>query len=160
MRKILSKHHFTSTALLFFIIGIFSNVGLFGSNAMAASIMKIGMKEEPKTLNIWLARDRWSLRVLSHIYQPLYYRDPKTLERVPWLAEALPVYDAGTLSYTVKLRPAKWSDGSELTSEDVAFTGNLIKEFNAICSLYVLICSFFNLFNLAFICSSKYINAL
>jgi ABC-type transport system substrate-binding protein len=96
---------------------------------MAASIMKIGMKEEPKTLNIWLARDRWSLRVLSHIYQPLYYRDPKTLERVPWLAEELPIYDPATLSYTVKLRPAKWSDGSELTSEDVAFTGNLIKEF-------------------------------
>jgi ABC-type transport system substrate-binding protein len=39
------------------------------------------------------------------------------------------VYDPGTLSYTVKLRPAKWSDGSELTSEDVAFTGNLIRAF-------------------------------
>ena len=129
MRKILSKHHFTGTGLLFFMICIFGCVGLLGSNAMAANIMKIGMKEEPKTLNIWLARDRWSLRTLSHIYQPLYYRDPKTLDRVPWLAEALPVYDAGTLSYTVKLRPAKWSDGSELTSEDVAFTGNLIKEF-------------------------------
>jgi len=33
------------------------------------------------------------------------------------------------LSYTIKLRPAKWSDGSELTSEDVAFTGRFIKEF-------------------------------
>ncbi len=129
MRRILTKHHFTGTALLFFMIAIFGCVGLSGSNAMAASIMKIGMKEEPKTLNIWLARDRWSLRILSHVYQPLYYRDPKTLDRVPWLAEELPVYDAGTLSYTVKLRPAKWSDGSELTSEDMAFTGNLIKEF-------------------------------
>lgn len=129
MPRILNKHRFMFTTLLFFMMAIFGCAGLVDSNAMAASIMKIGMKEEPKTLNVWLASDRWSLRVLSHIYQPLYYRDPKTLDRVPWLAEGLPVYDEGTLSYTVKLRPAKWSDGSDLTSEDVAFTGNLIKEF-------------------------------
>ena len=29
----------------------------------------------------------------------------------------------------MKIRPAKWSDGSELTSEDVAFTGWMIKAF-------------------------------
>jgi peptide/nickel transport system substrate-binding protein len=110
-------------------IAIWGCVGLMNSNAMAGSLMKIGMKEEPKTFNVWLARDRWSLRVLSLIYEPLYYRDPETLDQIPWLAAEQPVYDPGTLSYTVKLRPAKWSDGTELTSEDVAFTGNLIKEF-------------------------------
>ncbi len=29
----------------------------------------------------------------------------------------------------MKLREAKWSDGSEITSEDIAFTARLIKEF-------------------------------
>ena len=129
MRRTLRKNRLKCLSALFLVIAILGCVVLFGSNVMAASIMKIGMKEEPKTLNIWLANDRWSLRVLSLIYQPLYYRDPDTLDRIPWLAEELPIYDPATLSYTVKLRPAKWSDGSELTSEDVAFTGNLIKAF-------------------------------
>ena len=129
MRRTLSENRFKCLSVLFLVIATWGCVALLGSNVMAANIMKIGMKEEPKTLNIWMARDRWSLRVLSFIYQPLYYRDPETLDQVPWLAEALPVYDQATLSYTVKLRPAKWSDGSELTSEDVAFTGQLIKAF-------------------------------
>jgi ABC-type transport system substrate-binding protein len=59
----------------------------------------------------------------------LYVRDPKTLEFVPWLAAEPAVFDEATLTYTVKMRPAKWSDGSDLTAEDVVFTANFIKEF-------------------------------
>ena len=116
-------------ALLFF-----SYVWFFGANvsipgAGAAHMLKVGLLEEPKTLNFWLASDRWSGRVLSLMYQRLYIRDPNTLELIPWLAESDPQYDETTLSYTVKLRPAKWSDGTAFTSEDVAFTGNVIQEF-------------------------------
>jgi len=89
----------------------------------------IGLLEEPKTLNVWLASDAWSTKVLSQIYQPLYIREPKTLNLVPWLAADKPVLDKDGLTYTVKMRPCKWSDGSELTSGDVAFTGQLIREF-------------------------------
>ena len=103
--------------------------GFSGSRANAAHILKIGLMDEPKTLNIWLAKDKWSGSVLSLMYQRLYIRDPDTLELIPWLAEKDPVYDESTVSYTVKLRQAKWSDGSEFTSEDVAFTGRLIIEF-------------------------------
>jgi len=97
--------------------------------AHADEDITIGLLEEPKTLNVWLASDAWSTKVLSQIYQPLYVREPKTLKLVPWLAAADPAYDPAALTYTVKIRPSKWSDGSELTSEDVAFTGNLIKAF-------------------------------
>jgi len=100
-----------------------------GSEANAADNLKIGLLQEPKTLNIWMAGDKWSGRVLSLMYQRLYIRDPDTLKLIPWLAEKDPVYDESTISFTVKLRPAKWSDGSEFTSEDVAFTGRLINEF-------------------------------
>jgi len=113
---------------VFTLICIISS-GFLGSRATAAHILKIGLMDEPKTLNIWLARDKWSGRVLSLMYQRLYIRDPDTLELIPWLAEKDPVYDESTVSYTVKLRQAKWSDGSDFTSEDVAFTGRLIKEF-------------------------------
>ena len=97
--------------------------------AASNGMLKIGVLEEPKSLNLWLATDAWSNRVLSLIYEPLFIRDPQTLKMVPWLAAEEPVYDAGKLTYTVKLRKAKWSDGSEFTADDVVFTGNLIKKF-------------------------------
>jgi len=118
-----------------FVLFILVGLGLWisplhpGYAARAEDRITIGLLEEPKTLNIWLATDAWSTKVLSQIYQPLYIREPKTLKQVPWLAAGDPVYDAAAMTYTVKLRPAKWSDGTDLTSEDVAFTGRLIQAF-------------------------------
>ncbi len=97
--------------------------------AMGSEMLKIGLLQEPKTLNIWLASDAWSNKVLRLMYQTLYFRDPETLELIPWLAKEDPVYDSQTQSYTVTLRDAKWTDGSPVTSGDIAFTGRLIKEF-------------------------------
>jgi ABC-type transport system substrate-binding protein len=108
---------------------ILLSLGLSGTQSNAACYLKIGLPEEPRTLNIWLASDTNSLKVLSQIYQPLYKRDPDTLQLVPWLAEGEPVFVAETLSYTVRIKPSKWSDGSEVTSEDVAFTARLINDF-------------------------------
>ncbi len=94
------------------------------------NILKVGLSEEPRTLNIWLAGDANSRKVLSQIYQPLYFRDPDTLEFIPWLADRMPQYDAQRKVYTVKLRPSlKWSDGTALTARDVVFTGKLIQSF-------------------------------
>jgi peptide/nickel transport system substrate-binding protein len=98
-------------------------------SARAASIIKVGILEEPKTLNIWRATDAWSKRVLNSVYQPLFRREPKDLKLIPWLAAEPPVYDAATLSYTLKLRKAKWSDGTDVTAEDVVFTAETIREF-------------------------------
>jgi len=108
-------------------VSIFS--ALSGPGVHGDDSITIGLLEEPKTLNVWLATDAWSSKVLSQIYQPLYIREPKSLKLVPWLAADDPVHDPAALSYTVKIRPSKWSDGTALTSEDVAFTGNLIKDF-------------------------------
>jgi peptide/nickel transport system substrate-binding protein len=93
-------------------------------------VLRIGLAEEPRTLNVWLASDANSRKVLSLIYQPLFTYDPKTLKMVPWLAEAMPVYDESAHSYTIKLRDARWSDGTAFTSADVAFTGRLVQSFN------------------------------
>lgn len=90
--------------------------------------IRVGLMEEPKTLNIWLASDTWSGRILSQFYQALYIREPKELKLIPWLAQHDPVHDADSLSYTITLRDVRWSDGTPLTSEDVAFTGKLIQE--------------------------------
>ena len=108
---------------------VFFGILFSGSASLAGDMLKMGLLEEPKTLNVWRATDAWSNKVLGLLYQPLYVRDPKTLELTPWLAAEQPLFDEKDLSYTVKLRPAKWSDGTDLTSDDVAFTGNFIKEF-------------------------------
>ena len=129
MRGLHKKSFFIVTcALTFVFTGFLAGVPMH-PKAWASDIIKIGLLEEPKTLNIWLASDAWSHKVLSQIYQPLFIRDPKSLELIPWLAEGEPSFDPSTLCYTIKLRPAKWSDGTDLTSEDVAFTGRVIKEF-------------------------------
>ncbi len=91
--------------------------------------LRIGLVEEPRTLNVWLASDANTRKVLSLIYQPLYVVDPETLDLVPWLAESMPMYDPDARSYTIVLRSARWSDGTPFTSRDVAFTGRLIKSF-------------------------------
>jgi len=108
---------------------IFSGILFAGSSAAAGEMLKMGFLEEPKTLNVWRASDTWSRKVLGLLYQPLYVRDPETLMLIPWLAAEQPLFDEKDLSYTIKLRPATWSDGTELTSEDVAFTANFINEF-------------------------------
>jgi peptide/nickel transport system substrate-binding protein len=94
--------------------------------AASKDILKVGVLEEPKSLNLWLATDAWSKRVLGLMYQPLYMREPTTSKLVPWLADGEPDFDPKTLTCTVKLRKAKWSDGTDFTAEDVAFTGEMI----------------------------------
>jgi peptide/nickel transport system substrate-binding protein len=97
--------------------------------ATKQTILTVGLAEEPRSLNIWMAGDANSAKVLSQIYQPLYATEPAKLDYTPWLAAAMPAFDAARLAYTVRLRPARWSDGVPLTAEDVAFTGRLIQEF-------------------------------
>lgn len=92
-------------------------------------MLRIALLEEPRTTNIWLASDANSRKVLSLIYQPLYAYDPDTLDLAPWLAASMPAYDPETESYTVRLRPAQWSDGTPVTAHDVVFTVELIQKF-------------------------------
>ena len=117
------------TLCLFMFLGVFLSPGLSGAVAHGENIIKIGLPEAPKTLNVWAATDVWSNRVLNQLVQPLYIREPNGLKLIPWLAADDPLYDPATLSYTIKIRPSKWSDGSEFTSHDVAFTGRMIKTF-------------------------------
>ena len=91
--------------------------------------LRIGLPEEPRSLNLWLGTDANSRKIISQIYQPLFIRHPDTLEIIPWLAWEAPVFDEDKLTCTVHLRDAKWSDGSDFTSDDVAFTRQLFFDF-------------------------------
>ncbi|WP_051184656.1 ABC transporter substrate-binding protein [Desulfatiglans anilini] len=129
MKNVHCSKNLTGLVLILLLVGFCTLPSIFTSPASARDSLKVGLLEEPKTLNIWMASDTWSSKVLSQIYQPLYIREPEKLDLIPWLAESDPLYNAADLSYTVTLRPAKWSDGTEVTAEDVIFTGEFIQEF-------------------------------
>ncbi len=116
---------FLSAAILMGLTGIFFSC----QKSSEQALLKIGVPEEPRSLNLWLGTDANSRKILSQIYQPLYHRHPETLEIIPWLARSEPVFDREALTYTIKLREAKWSDGSDFTSEDVLFTKKIFFDF-------------------------------
>ncbi len=68
---------------------------------------------------------------IGFVYEFLYNFDPQTGALTPWLAESGTWTDDTT--FVVTLRPnMTWSDGEELTAEDVAYTFNLGKEYATI----------------------------
>lgn len=111
------------------LMGVFFSIFFSCQKNENKGLIKIGLPEEPKSFNIWLASDANSRKILAQIYQPLYLRDPVTLKIIPWLAKEDPVYNKKDLSYTVRLRDAKWSDGSDFTSQDVLFTKKMFFDF-------------------------------
>lgn len=74
----------------------------------------------------WTATSEQSLKVLSQLYTPLLSSDEKG-STVAGLADLPEISDDG-LTYTFKLKSGvKFSDGSELDSEDVKYTFDTIK---------------------------------
>lgn len=101
-------------------------VGL-ASLAYGAEIVKIGMQDEPKTLNPLKASDVWSWNVLNGFYDALYSYSPVDFNVIPILATGNPVYSKDGLQATIKLKKGvKWSDGKPFTADDVVFTYNNI----------------------------------
>jgi oligopeptide transport system substrate-binding protein len=64
------------------------------------------------------AYDSTEIAILSSIQRPLLYYD-KDLNLVPELAEALPELSADGLTYTFKLRDAKYSNGEPIVAGDI-----------------------------------------
>ena len=96
-----------------------------------ATVLNYAILVEPKALNVWVDYGphaiTWSKYVFSSKYRSLYRLSHVTFEFVPDLAQDLPEVskEGSFVVYTVRLRKRlKWSDGSPLTSEDVAFTLN------------------------------------
>ena len=81
---------------------------------------------DPATLNYWAAADTTSREMAALMYAGLLDTDPYNGEVTPALAESFTV-DPDGVTYTTKLRKGlKWSDGTPITAEDVAYTWNTI----------------------------------
>ena len=96
-------------------------VGYYGGQIVTSTI-----GEGPKTFNPWVSKDATSSQVADILYDSLLSTDPITGEVIPHLAKEYKVSD-DKKTYTIKLREgAKWSDGKEITADDVVFTWNEI----------------------------------
>jgi oligopeptide transport system substrate-binding protein len=76
--------------------------------------------EDPATLDPTLASTSTSIGVLHALNRGLIYFD-KDQNPVPSLAEALPTISADGLTYTFKLRDAKYSNGDPIVAADLVY---------------------------------------
>jgi peptide/nickel transport system substrate-binding protein len=91
-----------------------------------------GLFEEPDSLLPQGSVETFSDLVDAAIWAPLYYGDNTGVIQAGLASEVPSTSNGGIsadgLTYTIKLRSGlKWSDGTPLTSDDVAFTFNLFK---------------------------------
>ncbi len=96
-----------------------SPVGKYGGQIIISTI-----GEGPKTFNPWVSKDATSSEIGDLLYDSLLTTDPMTGEVIPNLAKEYNV-SKDQKTYTVTLRKGlKWTDGKEITSDDVVFTWN------------------------------------
>ena len=96
-----------------------SKAGKYGGQIVISTI-----GEGPKTFNPWVSKDATSSQIGDLMYDSLFTTDPDSGEVIPNLAKELSVSD-DQKTYTVTLRRGvKWSDGKEITADDVVFTWN------------------------------------
>ena len=115
-------------AVFCFII-VFLTVLSGSVNAVEDSI-HVAMPTGLKSLNYFDATDAWSRKTLRFFHMPLYVKGPVKGKMIPWLAESPPIPGDRPNIVTIRLRAAKWDDGSPVTVEDLIFTVKIIQEFN------------------------------
>ncbi|MBU6154899.1 MAG: hypothetical protein KGP28_11400 [Bdellovibrionales bacterium] len=93
---------------------------LNGSSRSGTFTDSLGMT--PLTMVPFLARDSDSSDLASQFFLPLFEKDADTLQDSPVLAVKVSI-SKDRKEYVYELNPAaRWSDGTQVTSDDVAFT--------------------------------------
>lgn len=91
------------------------------SIAEAAGVLTIGRREDGTTFDPIATAQNIDFWVFSNVYDVLVRVDKSGTKLEPGLAESWTVSEDGT-EYTFKLRKAKFSDGTDITSEDAKFS--------------------------------------
>lgn len=98
-----------------------STPGEFGGNLVTSII-----GEGPKTFNPWEAKDATSSQIGDLLFDSLVSTDAYSGIVIPKLAKKIQV-SKDNKTYLITLRKGvKWSDGKEITADDVVFTWNKI----------------------------------
>ncbi len=96
-------------------------IGKFGGEFVSSTI-----GEGPKTFNPWTAKDNTSSEIGALMFDSLLSTDVNSGKVIPNMAKSVEI-SSDNCTYTITLRKGlKWSDGKEITADDVLFTWNEI----------------------------------
>lgn len=85
-------------------------------------VFVLAAAQEPKTFNPLIATDIYSSQIIDLMLSPLVTVDPFTMRTIPALAKSWSISE-DKKTYTFHLREGvKFSDGAEITADDVIFT--------------------------------------
>ncbi|MEV0623084.1 ABC transporter substrate-binding protein [Nonomuraea sp. NPDC050404] len=121
MRRWFARLAALGVALL--VAGQGTTAALAQDPAAGKKILRVGATQAMDSMNPFLAVRVVSTSVHRWMYGYLTVPDSKTLEPSPDLAESWEASEDG-LTWTFKIRTAKWSDGQPITAEDAAWTFN------------------------------------
>ncbi|SEM60813.1 ABC transporter substrate-binding protein [Nonomuraea pusilla] len=93
--------------------------------AAGKKVLRVGATQAVDSMNPFLAVRVVSTQIHRWMYGFLTVPDVKTLQPSPDLAESWTTSPDG-LTWTFKIRSAKWSDGQPVTADDAAWTFNKI----------------------------------
>ena len=102
-------------------------LSLSTSYVEAAGVLTIGRNEDSTTFDPIKSAQNVDNWVFSNVFDVLVRVDATGTKLLPGLAESWAVSDDG-LTYTFKLRDAKFSDGSPVTAGDAAFSLTRIRD--------------------------------
>ena len=102
-------------------------LSLSASYAHAAGVLTIARNEDSTTFDPIKSAQNVDNWVFSNVFDVLVRVDASGTKLVPGLAESWKVSDDG-LTYTFKLRDAKFSDGARVTAEDAAYSLTRIRD--------------------------------
>ena len=94
------------------------------SSAKNGGTLIWALDADAQSLNPFVAGDVPSVRAYGFLFPNLYQAD-KNLNVVPDLADGMPSVSSDGTVWTVKLKTAKWSDGTAITADDVVMTVNM-----------------------------------
>ncbi|GAB2938198.1 ABC transporter substrate-binding protein [Nonomuraea fastidiosa] len=121
MRKWFARLAALGVALL--VAGQGTTAALAQEPAAGKKIIRVGATQSMDSMNPFLAVRLISTSIHRWMYGFLTVPDSKTLAPSPDLAESWSTSEDG-LTWTFKIRQAKWSDGQPITAEDAAWTFN------------------------------------
>ncbi len=105
-----------------------------GHHGNRKDALYIHLAAEPGTLSPITATDAYESTINQYIYETLVDRDYDTLELIPQLAERWTVSPDGKRFRFFIKKGILWSDGIELTADDVVYSFNIIKNPKTACA--------------------------
>lgn len=132
-----SSHlHILTSALIFLLCSCSINYKEEIIGKRGGTLRQNHRGQDPKTFNPWIASDATSAGYAGIMFEGLISSDPETDEPIPRLAKSWQIKDAGKKIIVKLQEDLKWSDGHDLTADDVVYTwNNLIKDEIAVSSI-------------------------